>query len=188
MKMSLRCLLIWSVLSPYAIAAQTPVLPPPTRIRYSLPGGQPVVAEVLVQLRDSLWVRPERTADTVVLSVPSLSRLDVSLGRSGHGRRGAGIGFLTGVVLGGALGLASGDDPKDSCDGRLYCYKFSARDKALLYGGLLGLLGSGVGAIVGANQKTDRWEPVLLTTIRANATQFGFSERRYQAGVRVTVF
>ena len=188
MRKSRTWLLILSMASPYAMLAQNPLLPPSTRIRYSLPASsQPVVAEVLVQRGDSLWVRPERTGDTVAFAVPALSRLDVSLGQHGHALRGAGIGFLTGAVAGAAWGLASGDDkgcPGDSW----FCFTYTADQKAVIGGGLLGLIGSGVGAIIGARQKTDRWEPVVLTRVRANTVHLGSAVRTYEAGVRLTIF
>jgi len=57
---------------------------------------------------------------------------------------GGGIGAATGVII----GLASGDD---SCDPDGDCFlTFSAADKAMIGGVVLGVLGGGLGLIVGA--------------------------------------
>ena len=56
---------------------------------------------------------------------------------------GGGIGFGVGVLI----GIADGDDPP--CNDHGFCIDFTAGEKAVLGGIILGILGGGVGAIAG---------------------------------------
>jgi len=62
--------------------------------------------------------------------------------RKGNAGRWALAGTLSGMVVGGAIGYAAGDD---ECDGSIFCISFSAEEKALISA----ILGSGVGALAG---------------------------------------
>jgi hypothetical protein len=138
------------------------VLAPKTHIRFVLlPDERAVVAEVLVQRRDSLWVRPIQATDTVAFTLSRLSHLDVSRGLKRETWRGVGIGLLSGALVGGALGTALGNrclpaDPNDSCAS-------SRRMLAKIGAVSLGTTGAGVGALIGHAFRSDRWEPVPLT-------------------------
>jgi hypothetical protein len=62
---------------------------------------------------------------------------------------GLGIGGGIGFGIGAVIGLASGDD--EPCEDRHgYCVDFTAGEKAVLGGVLLGIVGGGVGLIAGA--------------------------------------
>lgn len=64
-----------------------------------------------------------------------------------HGRgalEGGTLGLLAGGVAGAAAGLIEGDD-EPCADEELFCYAWSAKEKAVL----LGLVGAGVGSLSG---------------------------------------
>jgi len=185
MRISVLTLAIVSLLSPREGAAQAPeVLAPKTRIRYALPTDRrAIIAEVVVHRGESLWVRRRESADTVVLVASTLAQLDVSRGQQGHALRGAGFGLLSGVVLGGAIGYAAGDA---DCSGKFVCY-----DKPQTAAGgaaIFGLLGAGIGALIGRESRTDRWEPALLTSRGRIATWSGRRGNGYGLRFSYSVF
>ncbi len=133
------------------------VLAPNTRIRFAVAPDTPaVVARVIAQHGDSLWVHAERANDTLALRVSSLARLEVSRGKETHARHAAGVGFLIGAVSGGIFGYAAGEDcqPTD-----WIC--FPRRETATVGALMFGLLGAGAGAIVGWVKPVERWNHVL---------------------------
>jgi hypothetical protein len=143
--------------------AQGPVvLAPKTRIRFALPSDErAVVAEVLVQRGESLWVRPLQATDTVTFSLSRLAHLDVSSGQKPNGRRGLGIGFLSGAVVGGVWGYAWGQDCS-TADSTNSCW-FPRGETALAGAAAIGAVGALVGTLIGESILSDRWAPVPLT-------------------------
>jgi len=93
-----------------------------------------------------------------VVEVPfaSVTRLHVNRGARSSGAglvRGAGRGLLIGGGIGAVTGFASGDDTGSF-------FVFTAEDKAMILGVLLGGAGAVVGGLVGAVSPGDRWERV----------------------------
>ena len=125
------------LLPPRVGRAQAAVtLAPHARIRYALPPGtQTVVANVLGQRGDSLWVRPAHVADTVAFALPNLVRLDVSRGSENHMLAFAVVGFICGSLDG------RGDLPGD---GHL----------------IFGAVGAAVGVVAGWVTRRERWAQV----------------------------
>lgn len=167
-----------------AVGQSRLVLPPPTHIRYTVVSSDSSrEAEVIAQRGDSLWLRSLLHADTSVVVIPSLTRLDVSLGRHSHGLRGAAIGLLSGAVVGGVWGASM---PVPECHD-LVCFTPSSRgEQAAVFGGTFALLGAGVGALIGKGQWSERWERVKLpsiATLLVRPRTFG-----YVVGVKVTAF
>jgi hypothetical protein len=128
---------VLSLLAPCIGGAQAPAtLAPATRIRYALPPGKAtVIANVVAQRGDSLWVRPVERADTVALALPNLARLEVSRGTENHVLLFAAVGLVAGAMDG------RGDLPGN---GHL----------------IFGAVGAGVGALFGWITRRERWEPV----------------------------
>ena len=62
---------------------------------------------------------------------------------------GAGFGALTGLLVGGALGLASGDDQCQQSENNVCILVLSAREKAVILGFVLANVGAGVGTLIG---------------------------------------
>ena len=191
------------LLPPREGRAQAPiVLLPGTHIRFALPpDARAVVAEVLVQRKDSLWVRPAETVDTVALALPSLARLDVSRGQKRSTLRGAGIGLLSGAVVGGVWGyFFFGSDCSTKPDtipllddrflvGQMGCILPRHDAVAAAVGaGLGGALGAGVGALIGHVILSDRWEPVPLTDRVKMAAWRGGQGRAYGVKFSYSIF
>jgi hypothetical protein len=72
---------------------------------------------------------------------------EVELKRNHGAGRGAWKGAVIGVLVGVAAGFIEGDDPGD------YWVTFTAAEKALIYGGLGGAAGTGLGALIGGLAK-----------------------------------
>lgn len=66
----------------------------------------------------------------------------IKLRRKGAVGKGAGIGFLSGAAVGAIIGLADGDE-----------FLFPKEAKAGIAGAFIGVIGTGVGAIVGTGKK-----------------------------------
>lgn len=63
--------------------------------------------------------------------------------------KGAIIGFVSGMALGGIYGLMSGDDPP--CDqGSWFCFRFTAGEKAVMAGIPLSVVGAITGLAIGS--------------------------------------
>ena len=98
----------------------------------------------------------ESNGDTLTVPQDSMTTLEVGMGRRSQAGVGAGIGGLTGAVIGATVSLAT-------CDG------FFPPHVCALVGGLVfGAGGALVGAIVGANKKTERWVSVPLNRLRVS--------------------
>jgi hypothetical protein len=101
---------------------------------------------IRIVLNDEATERP--------VPIDSVTRFEVCTGLHSHPWRGAGIGFLSGVLLGGIIGGATREGD-------------IATEHAILIGaGFFGLVGTVVGAGVGALTKTERWEEVPLDQLQ----------------------
>lgn len=128
-----------------SLYAQTPSLESGTPLRISAPGLE-LTGELVRWDADSLVVRPH---PAVALSDVLQVERKVSRSRSGGAARGAlwGAGVVAAV---GALAAGS-------------CQACSSRGKeVLVVGVVMGGLGAGVGALIGAAFPGNRWEPVQL--------------------------
>lgn len=139
MRIPVLLLAVFSALLPRTGVAQGEVmLAPDTRIRYvPSPGMAHVVAHVVVQRGDSLWIRPVARSETVALGLRDLPRLEISRGTENHMVLFAAVGFVAGALDG------RGDLPGD---GHL----------------IFGAVGAGIGALFGWVTRRERWEPVRL--------------------------
>jgi hypothetical protein len=164
-------LLTLACTAPAAAQAAAPAsshVRPGAEVRVASPtaSGRFVVHELdseILTLRDS---------SGAALRVPlaSVTMLSVSHGRRSAGAgalRGAGLGFAGGAVSGIILGFVAGDDPPQQW------FAFTAEEKALAYGLLLGG-GSGlVGMVVGLASPGEQWESVPLERVRAGVARDG---------------
>jgi hypothetical protein len=112
---------------------------------------------------DSLRFRLDPNVASNSLAWQQISKMDASIGRHTNVARGAGIGFLVGLVGGAALGATT-----SGC-----CNKEARQLRAVatVANGLLGgALGGIVGAVIGSRQRTEDWVPVTLprTPVAAN--------------------
>ncbi len=153
-------LLVVLAVTPFtSVAAQASrLVRPGARVRLSAPdlGITKYNGSLVSVTRDTL------TVDTLAVALASVTRLDVHRGRKSNTWKGAAYGFVAGAIPGAVLsyaGCASDPDPfieipPGVCAGL----------GVVLYGGI----GAGIGAIVGALTRTDRWEEVPLDQLRVS--------------------
>lgn len=133
-------------------------LAPGTRVRVGVRDAIPAQrVGTLVSLRgDTLAWRAEHDTTAVAVPLAALARLDTSAGFRRHTVNGLIIGAATGVALGVTIGIASGNDPQGEF------LRFSAGDKAVMAGAVLGVAGTVIGAGIGWAVKSERWMPFSL--------------------------
>ena len=104
---------------------------------------------------DSLRYSLEPSLDTKSLAWQQISKMEASIGSHRHVGRGAGIGFLVGLIGGATLGAqASKGGTREGNE---------LKAVATLVNGLLGgALGGFGGAVIGYTQRTEDWVPVIL--------------------------
>jgi hypothetical protein len=110
---------------------------------------------------DSYVLDVEGRYKPVAVPLTSLTSLQVSRGKRSLAGPGALVGMVTGGVAGVSLALSACKD--DFCQS-------NGEDKTVVVALVLGVggaaLGAGVGALLGAFKKVDRWEEVPLDAIR----------------------
>jgi hypothetical protein len=151
-----------------AFAQAATLLHPGAEVRVTSPGarGRFAVDEVSP---DTLTLR-DPTGIVVRVPMTSVQKLSISRGRRSAGSaalRSAGIGFAFGAVTGATIGLVSGDDPPGGL------ITFSAGDKAMIAGVLLGGSGALLGGVIGLLAPGERWESVPLDDVRAGLSSDG---------------
>ncbi len=173
---AVTCLLTVVSLVPSAtLSAQVPPpLEPGQRVRVTARDsiGQPrgrLVGMVVTVTAENIVV--EQRGDQLTIPREVVTRLEVSRGRKSNVGKGAAFGFLGGAGLGALLGAVVGASAQrgDFCQRDSGC----AGEYALIGGAAFGVLGAGIGAIVGAASKTDRWEEVPLDRLSV-----GFAPQR----------
>jgi hypothetical protein len=153
----LLCFLVLAAASSAGLAQAQQLLREGDRVRVSAEAATGIFI-VLRLTGDTLVVHPPESSENLRLPFNSLQRLELSRGARSAGARairGAGIGMAIGGGAGVTIGLASGDDR----DGFI---RFTAVDKALIFGVLLGGAGAIAGSIAGLASPGERWERVRL--------------------------
>lgn len=138
--------------------ASVPTVAEGTRVRVAAAHrGDAITGVVVRHSSDSLILRSDKDSGTVALPTAQLSRLEVSRGRRTQKVRGAGIGFLSGAVIGALVGLATYEDP--SCSGEAWvCLDFGPQFDAAVGATLLGGVGALVGTMMGSRER-ELWRP-----------------------------
>ncbi len=117
--------------------------------------------ELISSTADSIVLRAEGSDSLLTFPPKAVARIEMSRGRHGHPWRGAGIGFGAGAVAGVFTALVGYRDYN--------CY-MEDQDLTWLSATILGLggglLGAGIGALIGADVRADRWEEVSLDQLR----------------------
>jgi hypothetical protein len=126
--------------------ARARILAPTTGSKYEL-------ITVASATPDSLRYSLDRSLATKSLAWQQIGKMDASMGRHTNVWRGAGIGFLVGLLGGAALGAAAGGSNHSS---------LGAGAGAILGGLEVGTLGGLGGAVIGFAQRTEDWVPVTL--------------------------
>ncbi len=118
---------------------------------------------IRVRVPDPLRVDPSGAPTSKTVSVPlgPRSRLEVSRGQRSRAGKGALIGGLVGGGAGLLLGVAAASENSGSS-----FFEVGPGEVAAVTG-MLGALGAGVGALIGAGSRMDRWEPIELPRVTA---------------------
>jgi hypothetical protein len=125
------------------------------RILAPKPDSKYTLITVTSASSDSLRYTLESSPDTKSLAWQQISKMDASIGSHSHIGRGAGIGFLVGLIGGAALGARASKGSGREAD--------QLRGLAAVVNGLLGgALGGFVGGVIGSRQRTEDWVPVIL--------------------------
>ena len=146
-----------------AVASVVSTLTPGTRVRVLTTIVQSRVRGVVVAVDDTVLTLAPEGGLPLKVSLLSITQMDVSLGQRRNTLKGLAIGVLSGIALGFAMPV----DPET-------CYSqnttsFCSRRDAI--GGGTVLLG-GLGTVIGALIKTDRWAPISVG-LRSAATTRG---------------
>jgi hypothetical protein len=152
---------------PTSIAsAQTPVLVPQAHVRLKMQGQRRIwVGRSVEQRFDSLRFVADASADTLLVPIHNIERLDQSLGRIDRRPRsgaiiGGGIGALLGVPIGYSVPpkrdpyCNPGSGNVEACHTRKW--------NAAIGFGIGAFYGSLVGALVGLSIRTERWTPIII--------------------------
>ncbi len=141
-----------------------PQVIPGDRVRVLAPSVSPdrLVGTMLAMDPDSCVLDVEGRYKPVAVPLASLTSLQVSRGKRSLAGPGAVVGMLTGGIAGVSLALSA-------CKVEGAC-RSNGEDKTVVVALVLGVggaaLGAGVGALLGAFKKVDRWEEVPLDAIR----------------------
>jgi len=135
-------------------AQQGSPVTPGVRVRVSRLGNVPrVVCTVLALKADTLVLDAEDRVETLEVPLALVEKVEISRGKKSNTAGGAIAGGLFGAVLGAACASGPGGY---GCGGSDAEYVALATIAA----------GTGIGALIGAAIKTDRWEQVPLDDIR----------------------
>ena len=148
---------------PVVAEAQSPVVAPGARVRITAPGsGMKRHVTTVTDVRGDSIVVDLRGAPRT-LTFADVTALDVSTGRRSRFLLATGLGLGIGVGGGAVVGAATHDEcvPKGEV---LDCFLApDNRAQSAGWGALaLGVVGMGIGAVVGAFHRSDRWASVDL--------------------------
>lgn len=120
--------------------------------------GQLVQGTVVARDDGTAWLAVDQTADTVAITIGSITQLQVEGTRSSVGV-GAAVGLAFGAILGGFIGAATFEEP-EPC---FFCFGPQTAGEAFALGAFVGgALGAGIGAIAGSQTKRPYWRTVLV--------------------------
>jgi hypothetical protein len=157
--------------------ADTTTLAPGARARVQQ--GSKAVTGTLVSLDSAGLVIATGKADTVTVPRASITAIEVSTGTRSHAGKGALIGLGTGLLTGVVVGIAaSGSDDGEFLDA-------SSGEWAAGVGLTGAVIGTGVGAIIGAVIRTDKWAPAVLPTVGIRG--HGPDDKRVAIGLRIAL-
>ncbi|MGE0353405.1 MAG: hypothetical protein AB7I33_04155 [Gemmatimonadales bacterium] len=137
------------------LAGQEPTPGERVRVTPSSLGARAQAGELLWLDRDSLVLAAQGRRWTIPADM--VRRLERSRGRRGHPVTGLAVGAAAGLLAGAILFSPGGNACTGSGNYGERCLYYRA---GILAGGV------GLGALVGALIRTERWEPVALESLR----------------------
>jgi len=143
--------LMWPVQAGSRVRILSPVL-----------GDERQTVTVVSSTSDALVYRQNSQAAAQTLSSGAITRMEISTGTRAHKAKGALIGLFAGAALGGIIGYATWQRPtcKDpNSPFGCIAIDFGRGGDAAFAGGLGGMLGTLVGALIGIHSM-DTWVPV----------------------------
>jgi hypothetical protein len=118
------------------------------RATVELDDGREVVARAVPTPAGSRWLAGSEVGRSGALIEPAGIRRVTTIDHARGAWEGLGFGLLAGITTGAVIGLASGDD---HCSANGFClFQFSAGDKAILGGIVVGGAGLVLGGLLGA--------------------------------------
>jgi len=150
----------WPLLALLSLPAMLPaqdsvVVRPGARVRLTTGAGR-FVGTWEGSAHDSLTILDARRTTVRVVAFDAVSALEISRGRRRRTGRGALIGFVSGTTAGLVTALVF-------C--RNGCGEFNTFIPVAL-GGAGAVVGTGVGALIGSQIRTERWESVPVGALR----------------------
>jgi hypothetical protein len=124
------------------------------RITVGQPSQHRLIGTLVSANADSLRFTTD-TSDVVAIPTGSVTRFERSRGRRSNAGRGALIGGLSLGGLGLVIGIGAAAEDNS--------YSFDVRAEDVALGTLiLGATGAGLGALIGAASKGEKWEPLSI--------------------------
>jgi len=119
----------------------------------SLKDKRLVKGQLIMFSKDNLYLKSENEnpitlSPSTDLKIPNLSVSEINIVGQNNTWSSAGMGALVGLLIGGILGFAGGDDESG-------LVQFSSEEKALGLGLTFGILGGLIGLITGSGSSTD---------------------------------
>jgi hypothetical protein len=126
------------------------------RVKPAGPGQSWLTGSLLELPGDSVRLLTSRPrTDSVAVAIISVTAFERSQGMRSRTGKGALIGLGTGAALGFVIGLATFEECTEFC-----VLDLGRAESAGLGALLIGLFGTGLGALLGATVREDRWVPV----------------------------
>lgn len=153
-----RSLLLVTALAGFlevGLAQQPGALTVGARVRLKLTegGSKTVEGYFVAHSEDSLRIKPVGADDTLAFALRDITRLEVSRGRHARAGQGALLGAGIGMLAGLGLGVAASTEQSS------FCCDVGGGEIAGA-SAILGALGAGVGAVIGAHSHGERWQEV----------------------------
>jgi hypothetical protein len=162
-------ILLALLVAPSLEAQLRPLVHPGNRVRIvEHPGAEPVVRTVFDVRGDTLLVDDGTTSGLHPVHVPDMRRVHVSRGLQRNTGRGVRLGFVAAAPLGALVGA----NKEQTCDELELCSGFLTRGETMFFHAIgAGALGGVVGAVVGSQSRSERWERLRRGRYPAMAVQ-----------------